>query len=252
MSSEKKFSFKLNLDGPRAPAPAATYENFRLARSGAMGEIDAGKIGMPVTHAFESNHGHDIGISEVIEHTQWPQHKFPPKTEFARRPKYELPTQAVPTGHGNTFEVGDQHHAPREFLEFAKQQPKKPFERRNLPGLTGDRRGEREPLKFKTKQVWVSDQGVTIPNSGFEIRKKVWFEGQRTHVESGEKFDLFKMRVSKTPSAVAIDFNDRRYASGAGGRHRSKHHVFIGIGADNNIRTAKRREDLIAMFGHRT
>jgi hypothetical protein len=163
--------------------------------------------------------------------------------------KYSLSVQAQQQGRTNVFSFRDEHVAPMEYFDQAKHQPLKAPGRRNQPGLSGGVRGDQEPLKFRTKQLWTTDKGHVIPNSGFEIRKKIWYEGNREH-DGGPKYDLFKMRVSKQPSQVAIDHHGS-HASGPGGGGRKKHHLFVGVtgeGDSKRVVTSRTRQGIIDHF----
>ena len=236
MSSEKK-PLGLNLSGLKP----ATYANVRITRSEPMGIMDGGRIGMPVGHAFDSSGRGDI--REVI-------HRLPTPGLDIDPPKYDKSVQGRQAGPG-TFTFRDEHAVPLNYLDQAKLQPNKPLARQNQPGASGGVRGSKEPLELNTKQVWTTDKGATIPNSGFEIRKKIWFEGQKQHPDSGDRFDLFKMRVTKEPKAVAIDFHGTSHNTGPGGGHTKKHHLFVGVvgeGEDRRVVTAKTRQGVMDLF----
>jgi hypothetical protein len=248
MSSEKPKTGGpgLGLKLPSLPSSTpTTYESVRMTRSEPMGNFERG-IGMPVGHVFESEGGGESRrIREVIEKVPMPgQH-------MNMHPlKYDLGVDATRQG-GRTFAFRDEHVAPLDYFDQAKQQPLKPEGRRNQAGVSGGVRGDREPLKFKTRQVWTSDLGATIPHSGFEIGKKIWYEGQRQHPEGGSQFEMFKMRVTKEPKAVSINFQGSTHDVGPGGGGKKKHHLFVGVvgeGESRRIVTAKTRQGLIDKF----
>lgn len=244
-SSEKpKFNLKLNLVKIQEKR---SYTNFKIRNSEKMGFLDVQgrKVGMPVIHSFQSNQSGSAKVSELVEHTRWPTIGFPRAEQYASQPKYMLSTMAKESSP-NTFTFRDEHFTPLEYFQTAMEQPKKAPERRNLPGLSGGHRGDRKPMVFESQQLWMSPEGEVIPNSGFSIKKHIWYEGAHQDKASGEQFNVFKMRVSKRPSSVNIDYMDRSNVTGPGGRHRSTHHVFVALGPDSQYHSAKTRKGLMA------